>query len=63
MITENARERSDSVREARTTVLREIGHHFGMDEEELDRLAYGRHVAREVESRRTRFYQTKPPSG
>jgi predicted Zn-dependent protease with MMP-like domain len=29
------------VREVRTTVLHEIGHHFGMDEDELDRLGYG----------------------
>ena len=29
------------VREVRTTVLHEIGHHFGMDEEDLDGLGYG----------------------
>lgn len=29
------------VREVRTTVLHELGHHFGMDEEDLDRLGYG----------------------
>jgi predicted Zn-dependent protease with MMP-like domain len=29
------------VREVRTTVLHEIGHHFGMDEEDLDALGYG----------------------
>jgi predicted Zn-dependent protease with MMP-like domain len=29
------------VREVRTTVLHEIGHHFGMDEEDLDKLGYG----------------------
>jgi predicted Zn-dependent protease with MMP-like domain len=27
--------------EVRTTLLHEIGHHFGMDEEELERLGYG----------------------
>ena len=36
---------SDSERqlvdEVRTTVLHEIGHHFGMDEDELDELGYG----------------------
>jgi predicted Zn-dependent protease with MMP-like domain len=32
----------DDVREeVRTTLLHEIGHHFGMDEEDLDRLGYG----------------------
>lgn len=30
----------DLVREVRTTVLHELGHHFGMDEEDLDRLGY-----------------------
>jgi predicted Zn-dependent protease with MMP-like domain len=29
------------VREVRTTVLHEIGHHFGMDEDDLDELGYG----------------------
>lgn len=29
------------VREVRTTVLHEIGHHFGMDENDLDELGYG----------------------
>ena len=29
------------VREVRTTVLHEIGHHFGMDEDDLHRLGYG----------------------
>jgi predicted Zn-dependent protease with MMP-like domain len=29
------------VREVRTTVLHEIGHHFGMSEEDLDALGYG----------------------
>ena len=32
---------SDLVREVRTTVLHEIGHHFGMSEEDLDQLGYG----------------------
>lgn len=27
--------------EVRTTVLHEIGHHFGLDEDDLDRLGYG----------------------
>jgi predicted Zn-dependent protease with MMP-like domain len=27
--------------EVRTTLLHEIGHHFGMDEDDLDRLGYG----------------------
>lgn len=29
------------MREIRITILHEIGHHFGLDEEELDRLGYG----------------------
>lgn len=29
------------VRQVRTTVLHEIGHHFGLGEEDLDRLGYG----------------------
>ena len=28
------------IREVRTTVLHEIGHHFGMSEEDLDKLGY-----------------------
>jgi predicted Zn-dependent protease with MMP-like domain len=32
---------ADLVREIRTTVLHEIGHHFGMDEDDLDELGYG----------------------
>jgi predicted Zn-dependent protease with MMP-like domain len=32
---------ADLVREVRTTVLHELGHHFGMDEDDLDRLGYG----------------------
>jgi predicted Zn-dependent protease with MMP-like domain len=31
----------DLVREVRTTVLHEIGHHFGMEEDDLDELGYG----------------------
>jgi predicted Zn-dependent protease with MMP-like domain len=31
----------DLVREVRVTVLHEIGHHFGLDEDDLDRLGYG----------------------
>ena len=31
----------DLLREIRTTVLHELGHHFGMDEEDLDALGYG----------------------
>jgi predicted Zn-dependent protease with MMP-like domain len=32
---------ADLIREVRTTVLHEIGHHFGMDEDDLDELGYG----------------------
>jgi predicted Zn-dependent protease with MMP-like domain len=32
---------ADLIREVRTTVLHEIGHHFGMDEDDLERLGYG----------------------
>ena len=31
---------TDLVREVRTTVLHEIGHHFGLDEDDLERLGY-----------------------
>jgi predicted Zn-dependent protease with MMP-like domain len=31
----------DLIRQVRTTVLHEIGHHFGMDEEDLEELGYG----------------------
>ena len=31
----------DLVDQVRTTVLHEIGHHFGLDENELDELGYG----------------------
>jgi predicted Zn-dependent protease with MMP-like domain len=33
--------RDDLVKQVRVTVLHEIGHHFGMSEEDLDRLGYG----------------------
>lgn len=33
--------REELVREVRITVLHEIGHHFGMSEEQLDELGYG----------------------
>ena len=29
------------IEEVRTTVLHELGHHFGMDEDDLDELGYG----------------------
>ena len=32
---------ADLLREVRTTVLHEIGHFFGMDEDDLDKLGYG----------------------
>jgi predicted Zn-dependent protease with MMP-like domain len=32
---------SDLVDQVRTTVLHEIGHHFGMSEDDLDELGYG----------------------
>ena len=35
------RTREEIVRQVRQTVLHEIGHHFGMDEDELDSLGYG----------------------
>ena len=35
-----ARNREDLVRQVRITVLHEIGHHFGMSEEDLERLGY-----------------------
>ncbi|HUU83444.1 MAG TPA: metallopeptidase family protein [Phycisphaerae bacterium] len=34
------RTRRQIVRQIRTTVLHEIGHHFGLDEDELDELGY-----------------------
>jgi len=33
--------RGELVREIRTTVLHEIGHFFGMDEDDLEKLGYG----------------------
>lgn len=36
-----AESEQDLVNEVRTTVLHEIGHHFGMSEEDLDELGYG----------------------
>src|SRR5688572_25007382 len=42
---EDVEDASDSeeelVEQVRTTVLHEIGHHFGMDEDDLDELGYG----------------------
>jgi len=35
------RTRAEIVRQVRKTVLHEIGHHFGLDEDELDDLGYG----------------------
>src|SRR3954451_11135892 len=32
---------ADLIDQVRTTVLHEIGHHFGMDEDDLDELGYG----------------------
>jgi len=32
---------TDLIEQVRTTVLHEIGHHFGMSEEDLDELGYG----------------------
>jgi predicted Zn-dependent protease with MMP-like domain len=36
-----SRDEADLVQQVRTTVLHEIGHHFGMDEDDLDELGYG----------------------
>ena len=33
--------REDVLREVRTTVLHEVGHYLGLDEEDLERLGYG----------------------
>jgi predicted Zn-dependent protease with MMP-like domain len=35
-----SRSRADLIRQVRITVLHEIGHHFGMSEEDLERLGY-----------------------
>jgi len=32
---------SELIEEVRTTVLHELGHHFGMDEDDLEKLGYG----------------------
>ena len=40
-IERDAHSRREIVEEIRTTVLHEIGHHFGLDEEDLDDLGYG----------------------
>jgi predicted Zn-dependent protease with MMP-like domain len=36
-----AADEAELVREVRATVLHELGHHFGMSEEDLDKLGYG----------------------
>ena len=36
-----SRNEKELVEQVRTTVLHEIGHHFGMDEDDLDDLGYG----------------------
>ena len=35
------RNKSEIIEQVRTTVLHELGHHFGLDEDELDDLGYG----------------------
>jgi predicted Zn-dependent protease with MMP-like domain len=35
------RSRDDLIAQIRTTVLHEIGHHFGLDEDDLDEVGYG----------------------
>ena len=35
------RNEQELIEQVRTTVLHEIGHHFGLDEEDLDELGYG----------------------
>ncbi len=35
------RDRDEVVEQIRITVLHEVGHHFGMDEDDLDELGYG----------------------
>lgn len=39
-LVEDFPEHADLVREIRITVLHEIGHHFGLDEDRLDELGY-----------------------
>lgn len=36
-----SRDEEELVQQVRKTVLHEIGHHFGLDEEDLDELGYG----------------------
>jgi len=36
-----AESEEDLVREVRATVLHELGHHYGMSEDDLDKLGYG----------------------
>jgi predicted Zn-dependent protease with MMP-like domain len=36
-----SRTRGEMRQQVRKTILHEIGHHFGLDEDELDRLGYG----------------------
>jgi predicted Zn-dependent protease with MMP-like domain len=36
-----SRNEADLISQVRTTVLHEIGHHFGMDEDDLDDVGYG----------------------
>ena len=40
-IERDCRTRGEIVRQVRQTVLHEIGHHFGLDEHQLDELGYG----------------------
>ena len=40
-IEEVCQNEDELIDEVRTTVLHEIGHHFGMDEDDLDELGYG----------------------
>jgi predicted Zn-dependent protease with MMP-like domain len=40
-ILENCSTRAEAVREIRVTLLHEVGHYLGMNEEDLDRLGYG----------------------
>ncbi|MDP6549690.1 MAG: metallopeptidase family protein [Dehalococcoidia bacterium] len=40
-ILENCSSRAEAAREIRVTLLHEVGHYLGMNEEDLDRLGYG----------------------
>jgi predicted Zn-dependent protease with MMP-like domain len=40
-IEQASRSEQDLIEQVRKTVLHEIGHHFGMDEDDLDELGYG----------------------